>query len=126
MPHLTTQMYDLINETIDCKTHQQKNPPIWQQHLILVSSDHITLFQSPTVFSLMLIEETQSNPQTFEDAMLCTDLDNWPKAMKDKIDQLEKLGIYQLEDLPMGRQAVANKWVYNTKINPGSTIQHKV
>ena len=46
--------------------------------------------------------------------------------MKDEIDQLEKLGTYQLEDLPMGRQAVGNKWVYNTKINPDGTIWHKV
>src|SRR3954468_13076229 len=75
--------------------------------------------------ALISIKESQSNPQTFEDAMLYTDLDNWLKAMKDKIDQLEKLGTYQLEDLPMGRQAVGNKWVYNTKINPDGTIRHK-
>src|SRR3954469_19784156 len=76
--------------------------------------------------ALISIEENQSNPQTFEDAISHTDLDNWLKAMKDKIDQLEKLGTYQLEDLPMGSQAVGNKWVYNTKINPDSTIRHKV
>ena len=75
--------------------------------------------------ALIGIEENQSNPQNFEDAMSCTNLDNWLKAMKDEIDQLEKLGTYQLEDLPMGRQAVGNKWVYNTKINPDGTIQHK-
>ena len=75
--------------------------------------------------ALIGIEETQSNLQTFEDAMLHTDSDNWLKAMKDEIDQLEKLGTYQLEDLPMGTQAVGNKWAYNTKINPDSIIQHK-
>src|SRR4051794_35718493 len=75
--------------------------------------------------ALIGIKETQSNPQTFEDAMLHNNLDNWLKAMKDEIDQLEKLGTYQLEDLPMGRQAVGKKWVYNTKINPDGTIQHK-
>src|SRR3954467_15339927 len=75
--------------------------------------------------ALISIEENQSNPQSFEDAMSCTNLDNWLKAMKDEIDQLEKLETYQLEDLPMGRQAVGNKWVYNTNINPDGTIRHK-
>src|SRR3954463_4198483 len=75
--------------------------------------------------ALIGIEENQSNPQSFEDMMSCTNLDNWLKAMKGEIDQLEKLGTYQLEDLPMGREAVGNKWVYNTKINPDGSIRHK-
>src|SRR3954447_18569361 len=75
--------------------------------------------------ALISIKDTQSNPQTFEGAMLRINSDNWLKAMKDEIDKLETLGTYQLEDLPMGRQAVGNKWVYNTKINPDGTIRHK-
>src|SRR3954468_9529026 len=102
---------DNPNVRLDQRSNRSQNPP---------TEENVNM-----AMALIGIEENQSNPQSFEDAMSCTDLDNWLKAMKDEIDQLEKLGIYQLEDLPMGRQAVGNKWLYNTKINPDSTIWHK-
>src|SRR3954467_7112884 len=102
---------DNPNVRLDQRSNRSQNPP---------TEENVNM-----ATALIGIEENQSNPQSFEDAMSRTDLENWLKAMKDEIDQLEKLGTYQLEDLPMGRQAVGNKWVYNTKINPDGSIRHK-
>ena len=56
-------------------------------------------------------------PEIFKDLhKLATEAHNcWLKACLEELAALRKRGVYELVDLPKGRKAIGNRWVFNTK-----------
>jgi len=49
--------------------------------------------------------------------------DNWRKAMDDEINALVQTEIWELADLPIGKQIVGCRWVYKTKHKDDGSIE---
>ncbi len=66
------------------------------------------------VFSL--VEEGE--PQSFDEAVSGRMKNEWQDAMREEMDSLEQNATYELIELPAGRRALKNKWVYKLKQDP--------
>ncbi|KAM1977685.1 hypothetical protein ACFX16_014458 [Malus domestica] len=60
-------------------------------------------------------------PETYEDARAHNDSDRWIKAMESEMDSLLKNDTYELVELPKGRKALKNKWVFKFKRDDNMT-----
>jgi len=50
----------------------------------------------------------------------------WEKGIKEKLDQLEGLGMWKLVDRPRGVNVVGSKWVFRVKRNTSrEVVRHK-
>ncbi|WVY93468.1 hypothetical protein V8G54_032556 [Vigna mungo] len=54
-------------------------------------------------------------PEDYMEACQTTDADKWELAMKDEIKSLISNQTWELVELPMGKKALHNKWVYRVK-----------
>ena len=61
-------------------------------------------------------------PKTFKQAMSSRLADEWYKAMNDEFKGLVAQGTWEIVDLPPGRKAIKNKWVYATKLLPSGEV----
>ena len=59
----------------------------------------------------------EGEPETFEEAKEDTHNRKWLSAMQDEMDSLHENHTYELTELPKGKRALRNKWVY--KLKPG-------
>ena len=67
------------------------------------------------------------NPRTLKEACASAEWPEWEKAVKAEIDQLYRMGTWQLVNLPKGRSPVANKWVLARKYSKeGKLEKYKV
>ena len=48
--------------------------------------------------------------------------DKWKKAMDDKIETLNKMGTWTMEELPEDRKAIGSKWVFVRKRDEGGEV----
>ena len=65
------------------------------------------------------------DPTTYECAIKAPDADFWQRAMTKEFGSLEDNGTWELVDLPSGRSAIKNRWVYVTMpITGGETKGH--
>ena len=72
----------------------------------------------------MLIEEGE--PESFQEAQSHKDKIYWVKAMQGKMNSLQKNGTHELVELPKGRKALKNKWVFKLKRDSsGKLAKHK-
>ena len=62
------------------------------------------------------------NPRSLHKARDSPDWPNWEKAMKAKLDQLHKMGTWELVDPPEGRTAIPNKWVLTKKYDKEANL----
>ncbi|KAM1652315.1 hypothetical protein ACFX1T_004838 [Malus domestica] len=60
-------------------------------------------------------------PETYEEARAHNDSDKWMKAMESEMDSLSKNDTYELVELPKGRKALKNKWVFKLKRDDNMT-----
>ncbi|KAM1814362.1 hypothetical protein ACFX11_028034 [Malus domestica] len=60
-------------------------------------------------------------PETYEEARAHNDSDKWMKAMESEMDSLLKNNTYELVELPKGRKALKNKWVFKLKNDDNMT-----
>ena len=61
--------------------------------------------------------ETQiapDNPKTLTEAWRSPEWPQWEKAIQAKLDQLHKMGTWELVDPPKGQVSIGNKWVLVT------------
>lgn len=60
-------------------------------------------------------QNPERDPQSFKEAMLSADKDEWMTAMLDELRSLETTGTYELTDLPKDRKTIGCKWVFERK-----------
>lgn len=58
-------------------------------------------------------------PTSYKQAMLDP---RWKNAMGTEVGALEDSGIWSIVDLPPGKEAINNKWVYKIKLNADGTV----
>ena len=69
---------------------------------------------------------TMKDPLTLKEALKADDGPNWEEAIHEELDQHERLKTWELVDLPAGRQAIGNKWVFVRKRDElGDIAKHK-
>jgi len=54
-------------------------------------------------------------PESYKEAVKGSNAEKWKKAMSEEMQQLKSNGTWELAELPEGKTAVANKWVYKVK-----------
>ena len=71
-----------------------------------------------------LIDEGE--PECYEEAMTDIHKEKWYNAMREEMDSLHENLTYELMELPNGKNALRNKWVYKLKTGEyGSTTRYK-
>ena len=63
----------------------------------------------------------EGEPESFEEAKDDTHNRKWLSAMQDEMDSLHENHTYELVELPKGKRALRNKWVYKTQETPRDT-----
>ncbi|KAL4368326.1 hypothetical protein GQ457_05G026720 [Hibiscus cannabinus] len=64
-----------------------------------------------------VIVVNEGEPQSFDQAMEVDHKKEWLKAMQEEMQSLHENRTYDLVELPKGRRALKNKWVYKLKTN---------
>ena len=64
-------------------------------------------------------------PETYEEAMSCKYAVFWAEAMKAEYESLSDMGVYEVQDLPCGKNALSSKWVFTWKVNNGKVVKAK-
>jgi hypothetical protein len=68
---------------------------------------------SPSLFHILLTDGGE--PETFVEALQVEDSIKWELAMKDEMDSLLTNQTWELTELPAGKKALHNKWVFRIK-----------
>lgn len=79
--------------------------------------------QTNVNYTLMCEVLSTKAPSTFEEA--CTD-EKWKEAMDLEIHSIQKNDTWDLVDLPSGKHAICNKWLYKAKFHFSGIVEcHK-
>lgn len=62
-------------------------------------------------------------PLSYEEAKNCEDSEKWIEAMDNEIDSLKENNTWTLVNLPEGRKAISNKWVYRVKLKTSGELE---
>ena len=62
-----------------------------------------------------ILEEVESDPYTYEEAMNDIDAYHWFKAMKSELDSMYSNQVWDLVKAPNGIKSIGCKWVYKRK-----------
>ena len=68
---------------------------------------------SPALHYILLID--RGEPESYDEVLQDKELVKWELAMKDEIDSLMSNQMWPLVELPKGKKALHNKWVYRIK-----------
>ena len=71
---------------------------------------------SPSLHYLLLTDEGE--PESFDEALQVEDSIKWEQPMDDEMRSLEKNDTWVLTELPAGKRALLNKWVFRIKTEP--------
>ena len=63
------------------------------------------------------------NPKDLHQARESSDWPDWEKAVRAELDQLHKMGTWELVDPPEGRTPITNKWVLTKKYDKDGNLQ---
>jgi Reverse transcriptase (RNA-dependent DNA polymerase) len=84
---------------------------------------HQSIFDA---LSRQSLEDPEWLPQTCEEAMKCDEGPEWEKAIDEEYNQLIERGTWHLEQLPIGREAIGCKWVFDRKKDEkGNIVKYK-
>ncbi|CAH9062481.1 unnamed protein product [Cuscuta epithymum] len=73
---------------------------------------------------LLLTEDGE--PESFQEAVSHKDKEKWLIAMQDELESLQKNQTYEIVELPKGKKALRNKWVFKLKKDAnGQVVKHK-
>lgn len=68
------------------------------------------------------VMQISTEPETYNDAMKSGQRDHWKEAMDHEMKALQENDTWELVDLPAGKRAISNKWVYKVKTNADGSI----
>ncbi|XP_049832941.1 uncharacterized protein LOC126273431 [Schistocerca gregaria] len=72
---------------------------------------------------IMMLREV---PRNYDEAVKSSDVENWKAAMYEEMDSRQMVSTWKLADLPAGRKAIGNRWVFAIKLdNNNDIVQYK-
>ncbi|KAK1664170.1 hypothetical protein QYE76_052329 [Lolium multiflorum] len=72
--------------------------------------------------NVMIVDNNDEDPATYEEAMMSPDSNKWQEAMKSEMGSMYDNKVWTLVDLPDSRKAVENKWIFKRKTNADGNI----
>ena len=78
---------------------------------------------SPTLNYLLLIDGGE--PECYDETLQDENSSKWELAMKDEMDSLLRNQTWELNELPVGKKALHNKWVYRIKNEHDGSKRYK-
>ncbi|KAK1626199.1 hypothetical protein QYE76_000514 [Lolium multiflorum] len=72
--------------------------------------------------NVMIVDNNDEDPATYEEAMMSPDSNKWQEAMKSEMGSMYDNKVWTLVDLPDSRKAVENKWIFKRKIDAHGNI----
>lgn len=78
---------------------------------------------SPSAYYMLLTEDGE--PQCYSEAVQVDDSVQWKSAMEEEMNSLEKNETWSLTELPAGKKALQNKWVFRIKEEPDGSKRYK-
>ncbi|CAI7913688.1 unnamed protein product [Closterium sp. NIES-53] len=67
--------------------------------------------------------EMLGEPATLKEALESSDAEDWKKAMESELNSIEENGMWELVELPEGRNAITSKWLFKIKSDAEGKIQ---
>jgi len=90
----------------------------------LLSAVDKAYFESVHLFAVG--ESPNNEPPDYNQAISAPDADQWWIAMRDEMDSLKRLGVWEVVPQPEGRNIIGCKWVYRLKENAlGEIVRYK-
>ena len=72
------------------------------------------------ILEVMLLDHDE--PTNYEEATMSPDSAKWLEAMKSEIGSMYENKVWTLVDLPIGRKAIENKWIFKRKTDTDSSV----
>ncbi|KAK1667913.1 hypothetical protein QYE76_056072 [Lolium multiflorum] len=72
--------------------------------------------------NVMIVDNNDEDPATYEEAMMSPDSNKWQEAMKSEMGSMYDNKVWTLVDLPDSRKAVENKWIFKRKTDVDGNI----
>ncbi|KAK1683412.1 hypothetical protein QYE76_044260 [Lolium multiflorum] len=72
--------------------------------------------------NVMIVDNNDEDPATYEEAMMSPDSNKWQEAMKSEMGSMYDNKVWTLVDLPDSRKAVENKWIFKRKTDADGNI----
>lgn len=73
--------------------------------------------------SLEYIPQVSKDPDTLQEALSQDDWDRWIEAIEAEFDAFSANEMWCVVELPKGRKAMDNKWIFKVKANSDGTIE---
>ena len=67
----------------------------------------------------------EGEPESFHEVQNHKEKAQWIKAMQEEMNSLMKNDTYELVELPKGRKALKNKWVFKLKMDEEKIVKYK-
>ncbi|KAE8703438.1 cytochrome P450 71A9-like [Hibiscus syriacus] len=102
----------IFNENVMCKdrsTIESSTPELRRSSRIPKPTQRY----SPSLHYLLLTDNGE--PECYDEAMQVDDSIKWESSMKDEMDSLMSNQMWELAELPPGKKALHNKWIYRIK-----------
>ncbi|KAK1680072.1 hypothetical protein QYE76_040920 [Lolium multiflorum] len=72
--------------------------------------------------NVMIVDNNDEDPATYEEAMMSPDSNKWQEAMKSEMGSMYDNKVWTLIELPDSRKAVENKWIFKRKTDADGNI----
>ena len=100
-----------VNDAEPRRTTRQIRKPSWHSEYVMASHDAYCLLSE------------DGEPSTFHEALNGSDASLWMAAMQEEIEALHRNNTWELVELPKGRKAIGNKWVFKIKRDSNDQVE---
>ena len=88
--------------------------------------EHAQLAINDPITEWVFLAMEEDLPKNFDEAIGGDEVEKWKEAMDDELGNIEKMGTWELMDLPPNRSPIGCRWVYAKKTNEkGEVVKHK-
>jgi hypothetical protein len=105
------EVQDEVNDGNVRRSTRQTMKPTWHSDYVMASHDAYCLLNE------------EGEPSTFPEALNSSDASQWMAAMHEEIEALHRNKTWDLVELPKGRKAIGNKWVYKIKRDGNDQVE---
>ena len=103
---------------------EQPIPPEMEEPQVMRSTrDHRPSTRYPTSEYVLIIGERE--PESYQEVQSHKDKHSWMKVMHEEMNSLHKNNTYELVELPKGKKALRNKWVFKQKKDGEKLVKYK-